>query len=321
MPDPVKKTSNSGRSPFKKMLEAVCKSCSASTVYVYTRNVLRLVKLTNPDATSVPDSPGFLSKKETLDAFDKLDLNKRRLLATAAVKALDAFKIDRTKAWSTRLADAAAEYETKRESRERTPSETAKWPAKGGYDALKRAAKQQKMQILHTLKKKEKTVRDLWEIQKWLILVLYGSHAVRLDFGDVYLEKPSDNTKNYMYKYRRKGWILTLNTYKTAKFRGATEIKMSRPASLALSTYIPLSKALTTHGKLLSNIRGEALTRNGLSKLLTRLTEKLLGRKGFSASLIRVLKATKFRSALEKSKSLADEMMHTQKQNFQYSRK
>jgi len=72
---------------------------------------------------------------------------------------------------------------------------------------------------------------------------------------------------------------------------------------------------------LLTNIRGGALSRNGLSKLLTRLTEKLLGNKGFSASLIRVLKSTKHRDILEKSKALADEMMHSEKENLAYSRK
>ena len=96
---------------------------------------------------------------------------------------------------------------------------------------------------------------------------------------------------------------------------------MNRSASIALSKVVPWIKDLTTHGKLLTNKVGGPLSRNGLSKLLTRLTEKLLGRKGFSASLIRVLKATKFRKELEAAKGLSEEMLHTQKQNFEYSRK
>ena len=95
---------------------------------------------------------------------------------------------------------------------------------------------------------------------------------------------------------------------------------MSRPVSLALSKVVPWIKKLTSHGKLLSNISGRPLTRNGLSKLLTRLTSKLLGRQGFSASLIRVLKSTKYKKELEKSKELSDEMLHSQKQSYQYSR-
>ena len=111
-----------------------------------------------------------------------------------------------------------------------------------------------------------------------------------------------------------------MRDYKTAKFRGQVEIKMSRPASLALTKVTPWIKELTKHGKLLTNVQGGALSRNGLSKLLTRLTERLLGKKGFSASLIRVLKSTKHLKTLEDSKALADEMMHSQKQNLSYSR-
>jgi hypothetical protein len=96
---------------------------------------------------------------------------------------------------------------------------------------------------------------------------------------------------------------------------------MSRPASLALTKFVSLAKGLVKHNKLLSNIRGEPLSRNGLSKLLTRLTQKLLGKKGFSASLIRVLKASKYRKELETTKALADEMMHDPKQSYLYSRK
>ena len=112
-----------------------------------------------------------------------------------------------------------------------------------------------------------------------------------------------------------------MREYKTAKTRGEVQIKMSRPVSLAFTKVTPWIKELTKHGKLLTNIRGGALSRNGLSKLLTRLTEKLLGNKGFSASLIRVLKSTKHRDILEKSKALADEMMHSAKENLAYSRK
>jgi len=310
-------------SPFEKKLQAVCKKCSAASVKVYVRNALRLYRLVTPDAAELPETGAWLTKPALYKEFDALDLNKRRLLSTAAIKSLDAYGKDRVKAWGDRLTTASDEYDKIREKRGKTEKEILKWPAKGGYDALKRAARMQKQQSRHVFTKQTKTVKDLWEIQKWLILQLYSNHALRLDFADVFLEKPGggEGTKNYLHKYRRKGWILTLNVYKTAKFRGAQEIKMNRSASIALSKVVPWIKELTTHGKLLTNRLGGPLSRNGLSKLLTRITEKLLGRKGFSASLIRVLKATKFAKELEISKKLSEEMLHTQKQNFEYSRK
>ena len=90
---------------------------------------------------------------------------------------------------------------------------------------------------------------------------------------------------------------------------------------MVLTKLVPIVKAVTTHGYLLSNSSGDRLSRNGLSKLLTRITERLLGNKGFSATMIRVLKATKFSKTLEKSSELAKEMMHSQEQNYRYSRR
>ena len=307
--------------PFETKMKKVCTNCSESSIKVYVRNTLRLAKLVDPSAQHVPATGSFLEDPKIFKAFGKLNLNQRRLLSTAAVKSLDAFGMKRSGKWSKLLASAAEEYDRQREKGLRSTKEKQRWPTKGGYDALKRAAKLQKQLIPQQLAKEDKTLRDLWEIQKWLILTLYASHALRLDFADVHLERPSNDQKNYLFKYKRKGWILTLNVYKTAKFRGTQEIKMSRPASLVLSLVTPWIKKLTTHGKLLTNIVGGALSRNGLSKLLTRLTQRLLGKHGFSASLIRVLKATKFRKTLLKSKELSDEMLHSQKQNLAYSRK
>ena len=304
---------------FREKMQKVCKLCSSATIDVYVRNTLRLVKLLDPQATIIPLKGEFLENPKIFTEFDKLNLNQRRLLSTAAVKSLDAFGKPRLEKWGKRLADAAEEYDRLREKRQRSEKEKSKWPAKG-FDSLRKAAKIQKQHIVHVMNK-NKTLRDLWEIQKWLVLVLYSSHALRLDFADVYLQRPNDENKNFLFKYKRKGWILTMRDYKTSKTRGQIDIKMSRPASLALTKVTPWIKELTKHGKLLTNVQGSALSRNGLSKLLTRLTEKLLGKKGFSASLIRVLKSTKHRSMLEQSKALADEMMHSQKQNLAYSRK
>ena len=239
-------------------------------------------------------------------------------MSLAAVKSLQAYGKKDDK-WNDRLAKSSEEYDEKRNQRVRSAKEKSKWADKG-YDALKTAARQQKTEVKHDLAANPKTLKNLWNIQKWVILVLYSQHALRLDFADVVLSKPTEEKKNFLHKYPRKGWILTLRDYKTAKFRGEQQLKMSRAASLVLSRFVPIVKTLTEHGKLLTSQTGSALSRNGLSKLLTRLTQKLLGKKGFSASLIRVLKATKYRAETEKSKSLSEEMGHSQKQQFQYSR-
>lgn len=303
---------------FRKKMAKVCRNCTGRTIDVYVRNTLRLAKLL--DKESIPGKGAWLTSEPLLKAFDKLDLNKRRLLATAAVKSLDAYGIKRSAKWGERLATAAEEYDTKRDKRERSEKEKARWPSKG-FDSLRRAAKMQKQQIGPSLRAKKHTVKTLFQIQKWALLVLYSEHALRLDWADVLLKKPDETEHNFIFKYPRKGWILTLRRYKTAKSRGTTTLKMSRSASMVLTKLVPIVKAVTTHGYLLSNSSGDRLSRNGLSKLLTRITERLLGNKGFSATMIRVLKATKFSKTLEKSSELAKEMMHSQEQNYRYSRR
>ena len=149
---------------------------------------------------------------------------------------------------------------------------------------------------------------------------MYSFHPIRLDFADVYLEKPvKDKKENYLFKVPRKGWVLTLRKYKTSKFRGETQIKIARAPSRALSMFVPLVKQLTTHGKFLTNSTGGALSRNGLSKLLTKLTKKHLG-VGFSASLIRVLFSTENIKTIEDASKISNDMMHNLKQSLAYTR-
>ena len=305
-------------SDFYPKMKAVCEKCTENTIYVYLRNTVRLRKLVS-DSEEIPKTAAWLKEDKLFKAWGKLNLSQRRLLGTAAVKSLKAYGTTSPK-WDKKLAEAAEEYDRLRNKRHRSEKEKAKWPAKKGYDALKTAAKQMKSEIKLDLAASPKTLKNLWNIQKWAVLVLYSQHALRLDFADVHLEKPTAEAKNFLYKYPRKGWVLTLRSYKTAKFRGEQTTKMSRAASLVLSRFVPIVKKLTDHGRLLTSQTGGALSRNGLSKLLTRLTSKLLGKKGFSASLIRVLKSTKHRAAIETAQALQEELGHSGKQSYQYSR-
>ena len=77
---------------FEKKMRKVCPHCSESSIKVYRRNALRLARLLNPELQEVPNTGTFLLNPKTFKAYDKLNLNQRRLLATAAVKSLDAFE-------------------------------------------------------------------------------------------------------------------------------------------------------------------------------------------------------------------------------------
>ena len=302
---------------YEKMRKASAK-ISDQSLYVYLRNLSRLYGLIH-ESEVIKGDGSWLTKKPLFEAYDKLDLNRKRLFSVAAVKGLKAYG-KTSEEWNRRLAKASESYDKQRAKRKITTKEQSKWP-KNGYQSLRKAARDEKLLIKKSLKRETKTLKDLLAIQNYLILFLYSYHPVRLDFADVFVKKPEAGTKqNYLYKAPRKGWQLTLRSYKTAKFRGETVIKIDRAPSRALSMFVPILKSIVKHDKLLTNASGNPLTRNGLSKLLTKLTRKHLG-VGFSASLIRVLFSTKNREVIEKAAKIQDEMGHNMKQSLAYTRK
>ena len=299
------------------MMKKVCANCTASTINVYARNLFRLAKLAGHEG--VPNNAKWLASKPLMAKFAKQPLNTRRLLSVAAVKGMKMYGQDTSGEWGPLMSKATEQYEKERDSRRKTKREKDRWPDKG-YDSLKDVAKKLKKEVQGLLKKKEPTVKELYRLQKYVVIALYSEHALRLDWADVKLSKTNDQDKNFLHKYPRRGWILTMRKYKTSKSMGEIEIKMSRPTSLVLSMFVPKVKSATSHGYLLSNMQGKKLSRSGLSKVLIRLTEKHLGSK-IGSQIIRVLKSTKYKKDTEKSEQLAKELMHSSKQQLQYAKK
>ena len=302
---------------FEKM-KKVCGNCTEGSINVYVRNLYRLAKLAGKD--KIPKTVRWLSSKKLMTKYEKEPLNIRRMLSIAAVKAMKMYGKESSGGWGEYLAKSTEEYEKQRDARQKTKREKERWPDKG-YDSLKDVAKKLKKGVSDLLGKKELTSAELYRLQKYVIIALYSEHALRLDWADVRLEKPTKTQeKNFLHKYPRKGWLLTMRKFKTSKSMGEVEIKMSRPTSLVLSMFVPKVKANTTHGFLLTNSSGGKLTRSGLSKILIRLTKKHLGA-AIGSQIIRVLKSTKFRKQAETNQKLAQELMHSSKQQLQYSKK
>ena len=300
-----------------KKMKDVCPNCTQSTIDVYVRNLFRLARFAGKDG--VPKASKWLSSKKLQSKVAKEPLNVRRLLTVAGVKAMKMYKVGGSGEWGPMMSKATEEYEKQRDERRKTKREKERWPTKG-YDSLKDVAKQLKKANSALLGKKDLSKKELYQLQKYVIIALYSEHALRLDWADVKLGKTNDKDKNFLHKYPRRGWVLTMRKYKTSKTMGEVELKLSRPTSLVLSMFVPKVKQSTDHGYLLSNLQGKKLSRSGLSKVLIRLTEKHLGSK-IGSQIIRVLKATKFRQDTEKSEALAKELMHSSKQQLQYAKK
>ena len=307
------------KAALAKKLKSVCANCTPGTITVYAHNILRLYRLTKPGSEGVPTSGTWLKNKTLYKKFDSQKLSARRVLSVAAVKANLMYNLPKNEEWTIRMNRTVEEYEKQRDKRIKTPREQQRWPS-NGYDSLKNAAeklkKELKTQIANT-----KTTSALYKVQQYVILKLYSEHALRLDWADVKLQKPEKDQKwNYLFKDKRKGWTLVVRKFKTEKFMGEQTIKVARPAAVALTMFVPKVQSLTQHGFLLSTKGGKKLSRQGLSILLSRTTEKYMGKR-ISSQIIRVLKATKFRAQTEKANEIAKEMMHSSKQHLQYTKK
>ena len=300
-------------------MESVCSRCTSSTITTYVHNVFRLARVHDSKITdTLPKGYKWINSPGLLQKVTKMKLGPRRILSLAAVKALHALGAPKAEKWSDMMKKSSEEYDSEREKRMKTPREVARWPKKG-YDALRIAADKLRGETQKYFNK-VRTTSELYLVQRYVIIRLYSLHALRLDWADVKLSKPNQEQTNFLYKDSRKGWQLVMRKYKTSKVMGQQNIKLSRAASLVLTMFVPLVKARTSHGFLLSTKGGKKLSRKGLSNLLSRTTEKYIGKR-ISAQIIRVLKATKFKKQTEEAAELAKEMLHGKEQHLQYTKK
>ena len=144
------------------------------------------------------------------------------------------------------------------------------------------------------LNKSKPTKRHLFEIQKAVVWCLYSAIPLRLTWADLHVGKPPKDTKeNYLYRKRGKAgaYVVQLERHKTARHVGRITHTLPKACSRLLNKFLPIRDSLVEHDYLLSNLNGSRMTKNGLSKFLTRSSEAFLGKK-ISAQMIRILFAS-----------------------------
>ena len=164
------------------------------------------------------------------------------------------------------------------------------------------------------------SVTDLVRYQDLIILSLYYEYPLRLDYATLKL----DDTKsgNCLVKNTKKprGWRIILRDFKTVKSKGNQDFKLGPANQRLLNKFVPAVKKLTTHGFLLTNSRGQKMTKQVLSKRLMQITSKRIG-KAFSVQLLRILYAMRNRDVIESAKEVSDKLLHSAKQSLQYAKK
>jgi hypothetical protein len=235
-------------------------------------------------------------------------------LSVAAVKAGNAYGI-KVEKWETLMYKGQSEYTAQRSKNIKSETEKKQWP-KGGFQALKKAAVEQKRRLRHILKT-EPTLKGLYKYQFFIVLKLFTELPFRNTFADLQVEK---SPGNYL-EIPKKGSIkVILRKYKNVKQLGEKEFKLNRSNTTQLRKFLKYREGLVEHKYLLSTRTGKRMTRATMGKALHKVTKDLLG-KAFGSRIIRVLAATESKAEIDKVADLSSKMLHTTAQTKQYTRK
>ena len=300
---------------FEQKLKKVCLKCTQGSIDKYKRDVLRLFNLGNPKAAgTIPDSSTWLKDPNLFKKYKAIPLNKRRALSVAAVKAGQAFKLKENKKWFDAMVSDVNEYKKQRSLQLKSDDEKKSWP-KEGIQVLKKIATEFKREIRRPLL--EPSVESLYLYSQYILLKFYSEVALRNDLAEVELGSGA----NHLTK--SKGiYTLHMTKFKASEKVGAVDIVLSKALSSAVSKYVKFrAKVAPDHKFLLINAKGGKLSKKGLGVILQKLTRKYTG-KAFGSRLIRVLRATEHKKALDEALKLSKDMLHSDiKQTAAYARK
>ena len=300
---------------FETKLREAKKSLKTSSQDTYLRNIKRLRKVKH--ALPIPPSDHkWLLEKALFAWYDKQPLSVRRHMSTAANISLQIYKKESPE-WKKRQQSSMEEFDEDRRQRKLTDKQKSKIPAKG-FDSLKRVVKQMKKELKHVINKVD-SINDLLRFQDLVILSLYYDYPLRLDYATLRTEKGKGNS---IFKNTKKprGWHIFLEDFKTAKSLGTKTFKLNLQNQRLLNKFIPAVQRMTKHGFLLSNRKGEKMSKQVLSKTLMRITKARIG-KSFSTQLLRILYAMKNRGIIESAKEVSEKLMHSQEQSLHYAKK
>jgi integrase len=277
---------------------------AASSARTYWANIRRLYKLGGNEG-EIPKGAAWLKKASLIKKVRSERLNTQKLLSAAAVKMGQVYGVELAN-WSKLMEKASNNYDKERNKGKATTRERTLMP-KGGFEAVRKAA----AKLRNQLPAKTENLRDLMQVQDAWLLSFYAKHTPRLIY-DVELSKKAENR----LVPAGKGFRLILGKHKTSKSMGATTIKLDKSLVPLTGRLIEDSK-LTKHNRLLSAPRGGVMTQSALSRRLSKITSKALGR-GFGTQILRVLRANSQSVDMKKVREYLNEMGHSLAQEKKY---
>ena len=292
---------------FVELLRRACRNCKASSIKTYAANIRALAKLAG--LAEVPTHKRWLGDK-LLAKVRAMPLQRYKRFSMAGVKALQAYGAKNPK-WDTAMRDSTEKYSRVRDTGRRTLREKNNWP-EGGYKALAKLARELHEEVEHLEQKKKLSAAQLYQYQRYFIILFYSKHALRGDLADVRIKKPFGS--NYL---ESAAGPLHINEHKTVRARGPITLKLAGPVQQALRHFLPMARG-TGHGFLLSTLRtGNRLRREDMLKIIRNTTKQRIGKK-LGVQLIRVLKTTENQAEIDKAHELQQELGHSARMQRRY---
>lgn len=244
---------------FTDLLKTAKPTASASTIKTYN-SVLKTIYKKVFGETKTPDIDNF-KNVEAIIRHTKDDLLQTRKTKLSAIMALAPMPEYREQIYKDALEHKAitnkSEMTEKLEAAEITPQEMTSVVSrvKTNADALN--------------KKSELTMRDIQEIQNYIIVSLYHGHIAprrAIDFTEMVLKPTDKATENYIDMKKSK---FVFNKYKTAAAYGTQEVAIPPALKKILKKWIAIIPDDVAH--LLFNSKREPLSNVTLNQRLNEI--------------------------------------------------
>ena len=270
---------------------------------------------------------------DTEDIFQRLEKykpNTRKNHLNAAVVVLQGIDTEKakktTKIYEKRRDKYQEDYLDQTKAHKKTASQEKNWIEWPDYvEMVDRMGKEVKFVGAEGL-----TTQSAMKFQDYLVTLLYQHFPVRNDFADLRVitskewkkmtekEKTSHNYLVVAGGAKKTGFEMILNQYKTSAKYGQRRIKIDQePVKKALRRWLRHN----TSGSMLINRKGAPLSSNGITKLLSRVGQREVGKSLGSSLLRHSYLSHKYADVTDEKKKDAEMMMHSVAMQEEYIKK
>ena len=238
------------------------------------------------------DNLNFLDNYErVMESLADQNLNTKKNRLIGVVVSLQATKASPKliARYTKEMIDLANKSNENYKKQEKSQKQVDNWVE---YEDLVRLANNMLAKLKkHSILTKEELTRAEYNLlQEYIVLRFYLNFPLRNDLADVRIisDKSEDNKKDNFLLVDENNISLILNDYKTVKTFGPQEYNLDKKFSKVIKIFLKHNRSGFFITK--SN-RNEAITPNGITKLLNRLFKRELD-KQISTSMIRHITAT-----------------------------